>query len=456
MERQGFGFMNVNKKIVVIYILAVLLCLVGLSAFIARTELRNIFIENDSYYANFGSKQVNASYATFFPEVPLVVVSTLQQEKGNAVVKGLFSEKTTSRKKQKKYVRIYEQGKEICGFEARLRTRGNISAQQPKKPYRIISRDKIFINCEHQFGTPLLANNWVLIKCEDLNLLVGFFISHIVQGLPLPSIRFVNVIKDERYKGSYFLLESLTDIMKEKLINEDGYLLENDLYWFKENVHFETYKNYEDVKYNNKWNMVQKYTFKYPRAKDNQDEKVLRIKGYIDHFEKYLYSNDLRFREYYDVESFVNWLLVHDIINTWDAQGSNMFVYVPSFGADKVERRLRMGPVWDLDTALSRDVNSNTMIRGSRHFYYNKLIHDKEFNRCYVRRWQQVKEQIRPYVSKQLKDLLNKQGESIQKSWNMDAKRWGTVPVKLGAEIRRIDEYLQERIEWLNRNVGVL
>ena len=109
------------------------------------------------------------------------------------------------------------------------------------------------------------------------------------------------------------------------------------------------------------------YTFKYP-DEDVAEEKINYIKNFIDIFEisidEGLYDN------YIDVNSWARWLIAHDILGTWDACGSNM--YITKYDNTNYTK-LMMGNLWDFD---SNYINSENF--ASTHFtpsyYFYKLL----------------------------------------------------------------------------------
>ena len=76
--------------------------------------------------------------------------------------------------------------------------------------------------------------------------------------------------------------------------------------------------------------------------------KLIEIENFVNAFEEVLFGDNFKdeagYRNYIDVDSFIDWYLINEIGKSVDAYGyaSVFFSYVPG---DKI----KMGPIWDFD-----------------------------------------------------------------------------------------------------------
>ena len=105
-----------------------------------------------------------------------------------------------------------------------------------------------------------------------------------------PQWEYVNVVINGEYKGDYLLMESVEKEKGRVNIESTGYLLEDDAYWWNEDIYFKgnilLYKS--------------GYTFKYPDNEDLNDSIISNIKNFILEFEEAL-INDRDISQYIDI-----------------------------------------------------------------------------------------------------------------------------------------------------------
>jgi hypothetical protein len=287
---------------------------------------------------------------------------------------------------------------------ARLRVRGNFTATALQKlPYRI--------KLDHSAGLVGLptSKDWVLLaNFYDRSLLrttLGMEASRRV-GLPW-SPRFVDVevYLNGELKGLYQLGEGIEvddDRVDIELADEDepapdgGYLLEADGY-DDSDPRFETSRG------------LQVYV-KDPD--DAEDEFVDSVAEYVEAFEDVLYSPDFAhpvdgYAPLIDVDSFVDWYLVMELVKNVDA-GMNNSVHLQR----DVGGLLAMGPVWDFDISggnrmrwdgtspegwyvrhnwYGEDAWVPSQLDGPDGHWWFRLFQDPAFEARVAERWQEVR-----------------------------------------------------------------
>ena len=175
---------------------------------------------------------------------------------------------------------------------------------------------------------------------------------------------------------------------KRVVLDNTGFLIEDDTFWWNETVYFKT----------NHQQSLTAYTYKYPDNDDMTDSIQNIIKQYMNEFESALYSKG-DVSHYIDYESFAKWILIHDILGTDDSAGCNRFLYKYNYDKNNpFSSKLKMGPVWDYDSTFRSDDWSSIHTTNSW-FYYSLLFEREDFVDVYLNLWKQV----RPVILNELK-----------------------------------------------------
>lgn len=232
---------------------------------------------------------------------------------------------------------LYDSGdyeKDVSGMTIKLR--GNTSAYDAKKPYKIKLQKKFDL---------LMGGNdavykdkeWLLLKDDYFTTIAGFKISEMVGMIWVPRCHFVNVVINGTYRGCYLLCESVKRNPDCRLnVDKDcGFIFECDPYWWNEEVYVYAERN---PSYN--------YTFKYPDAEDITEEQLAYMQDLVNVYEASLKKS--YYPDLIDVRSFAAWCLVHDITGTQDSGGSNRYyTKYDTTAATKIVMPL----AWDFDMA---------------------------------------------------------------------------------------------------------
>ena len=239
-----------------------------------------------------------------------------------------------------------------------------------------------------------------------------------------PDWRFVNVVYNGQSRGCYLLCEQVrVGDCRVDIDEKEGYLLEVDSY-FDEPCRFRTARRSLPVNV---------------KAPDDPSlEQMAYIEGYLNEIESLLYgdSTDFRtlFRDYLDMDTFVDWWLVHELAQNAEPNGPrSCYMYKDKGGL------LKAGPVWDFDLAfitvgqdaggdirparLNRpDVVTLTgdSLYNRRALWYDRLFDDSVFC-CRVReRWTELSPRFRA-----LADSLDRWQALIGPSALADEQLWG-------------------------------
>lgn len=215
----------------------------------------------------------------------------------------------------------------------RIRIRGNSTgANNVQHPYKLkLTKKADLISPQNPIAPD---KEWVLLNaiawnpsfstnCSSILTWVGGSIGRILQMDFVPRTNFVNVVINGKYEGLYTLIENVKRSSNRIDIHKSGFILENDIFWWNSELTFQT-------KY---LPSFMGYTFKYPDDDEITDEQFHAIEQYINDFEKALYENG-DINRFIDLTSFARWILSHDILGSFDAGGTNMFISKDRFSAE--------------------------------------------------------------------------------------------------------------------------
>jgi hypothetical protein len=340
---------------------------------------------------------------------------------------------------------IYDSGEYMPGASGiRIKQRGNISATWNKKPYKLKLSKKydLFKRGDKKYR----SKDWILLSCPkvDINTLVGFKVSELLGMEWTPEIQYVNIVLNGDYKGLYLLCESVEKSEGRCDVSENGFIIEDDAYWWNENVYFKG----ELLPY------YMGYTFKYPDADDVTEEYLSALKDYIIEVEEKL-SKYEDISEYLDLKTFAMWLMGHDILGTEDAAGSNRYIYKNDFiPGNATSSILKMGPLWDFDDIYRREGKWSQQHDGNYRFYFKYLLNYQEFIDEYVVLWCDIKNTLYNDLMDYLHTFEQDYGETLDICRELDSKRWHRSRYNLIADdIRIVDEWMSSRLEWIDEQL---
>lgn len=348
---------------------------------------------------------------------------------------------------------LYDSGEYVDGISGlTIRIRGNTSAYgYPMKPYKLNLQKKadLLLRGDKKYND----KDWLLLNDYKLNTIVGNKVSELVGFLWHPKFEYVNFFLNNDYQGLYLLSESIKrnpdcriDVSK-----EEGYIFENDAYWWNESVYADTH--IINPRYN--------YTFKYPDSDKMTEEQVNYIMAVMDDVETSIL--DGTYPDKIDVESFTKWLLVNNIIGSYDSGGSNM--YLTKYDNTS---KVSMSCPWDFSGMMmygnySRYNEMWASIQKDNIFYYPYLISssNKTFHSVYVKLWDSIKDMVFVEIDNFLADLrkspqaesLNACRKSMTMKWyGKDSKEYKNSDIY--TEIDGMREWFNGRKIWLDENTS--
>lgn len=139
------------------------------------------------------------------------------------------------------------------------------------------------------------------------------------------------------------------------------------------------------------WNAF--FNFDTPNGYKINTEQRSSIEDWMYEFETSLFGNDWLdptngYQKYLDVDSFVDYFILHNITKNSDGLLISMWVYKESANS-----KLKMGPIWDLDLGYNGSPTTGLMYNADR-LWYGRLFSDPSFKQAYIDRWQELRGDI--------------------------------------------------------------
>ncbi len=333
---------------------------------------------------------------------------------------------------------LYDSGdyeKNVGGMTIKLR--GNTSAYQDKKPYKIKLQRKADLLLRGN-DSIYKDKDWLLLKDDYLTTTVGLKVNEIVGMVWTPQHHFVNVVINGRYRGIYLLCESIkrNPDCRLDVDKSAGYIFEFDPYWWNEDL-------YVQSSYAPSYN----YTFKYPDSEDVLPEQLGYMQSLVSCYEQSVKNGT--YSDVIDVASFARWCLVHDIMGTKDAGGANLYY---SKYDTTASTPIVMPVAWDFDMALR-----TTSAWSNSHLDHMMQLIDSP-NRAFVTEFAKVWHEIGTTLRRKMNDYMNdfcdsSQGRAMQSSLEINKIVYGHGPSSVSEMVKEFSGWFNSRYFWLKSHI---
>lgn len=328
-----------------------------------------------------------------------------------------------------------------------MRGRGNSTWHYPKKPYafKLDSKAEILGMPKHKRW--VLLANWM-----DRTLLrnrISFAVAMKTGLAWTPHGEFVEVILNGEFLGNYYLCEHIKidknrvniDELEDDVV-DSGYIFELDTY-FDEDFKFRS--QYYDMP----------YMFKDPD--EVNDAQFAFMQDYVNNMEASLYSNSRfaarEYTEYLDVDSFIDWWLVHEITgNSEPKHPKSSYMHRNTGG------KLTMGPVWDFDWETFKP-HQYYQIKDK--MYYGRLFQDAQFKQRVKERWNDLEAGFR-----EIPAYIESEAARIKSSESMNHEMWPITPeggqglvngdekLTFDEAVQRMKKAYEDMLEWMDQNIN--
>ncbi len=370
-----------------------------------------------------------------------------------------------------------------------IETRGNSTQLYDKKTYTI----ELWDEEANEISTPLLGmgkeEDWILhamvLDKTQLRVPLSFDLFR-QMGHYAANYRFVELIVDGGYRGTYILTENIKrdddrvdiakldadDIAGDSLTG--GYILRIDWTWdvIQEDL-FES-------NYNSQGGIPMKYQLYYPKPDRIQPEQKEYISNYIHDFESAVFGpgftsqDGVRYTDYIDLNSFVDFVLINEF--TKNSDGFKLSTYMHK-DKDSKGGKLTAGPIWDFDqsfglsTVCSSHVTSgwtylqnqeNCEDVGTMPLWWRVMMEDPIFINRLKCRWEEFRssflqtDSLFQWMDTQVAFLEEPLGRNFQK-WDFIGNNiWiepFPIPETYDEEISYMKTWIENRLEWLDANM---
>ena len=319
----------------------------------------------------------------------------------------------------------------------KIRHRGNSSAVSYRnKPFKLTLEKKAdLIITPEDDGTDKSSKHWVLLNCSFS--IRSHFISQLAKLIEMeyaPRVEYVNVIINNDYRGIYILSENVRrETCRVDVDKDEGYIIELDAYYWN-----------EPFSIRSKFTGFLQWTLKYPDSEDLTPEQEANIRNDIERLEKAVSASN--FPEVIDVYSVARWILLHDILGTYDPSGSNIFVARKNREPSSL---MRMPVGWDMDSSMDiKRLNEWSRTHTEVGIFLSHLFANQycpDFNLAYINDWRRVLGAgVMEQMAQSCLDFPNtEQGQGLTRSYPLHAKRWGWDP-----SIFDVESQSQADAEW--------
>lgn len=327
--------------------------------------------------------------------------------------------------------------------DIKVRIRGNTSAVDKRKGYKL--KVKTAVNMMNPQNDEYAHKEWLLIPAYDLKFAVATEIAKICGMEWQPRCSFVNVLMNGDYLGCYWLTEEINASVNRCNIDESGYIIECDAYWW--NSDDEYFKIDDQIP-------QMGYTFTYPDYNQLNDSQLTAIKQHFNQAITYLRNGDKRYLDYIDINTWSAWLLIHDILGTFDSAGSNIYYYKENFKINNANSsKIKMGPVWDFDSAFLSEAGWSK-IRNEEFGFFPLLLNETEFIEKYEEKWTEVSDGLMLKVDNKIKEFFIDDKTITKSSFHLNSIRWQTEQITLEEQRTFYRNKLDGQIKWINNNIN--
>jgi len=340
-----------------------------------------------------------------------------------------------------------------------IEARGNSSLGLEKKSYTVRMSGG---------GVPVLGmpadSTWILhamhIDKSLMRIPMSFYFSD-EMGHYVTRHQYVEVNLNGQYIGLYLFCEKILR-SPDRVNVDDGYILRID--WDDGSGGFES--NYESM-----GGVDMNFQYYDPKGSSMDLTYKSDMKSYMNSFEELLFTQDPGYRNYIDMESFADFLLINELSKNSDGYKLSTYVHKPDSG------KLTAGPIWDFDQTYGLSmVCSNfdhcgwTYLQNqdgcedlsSMPMWWAELTKDSVFCNLLVSRWQNFRGSFLHLDS--INYWIDSNYVFINAAVNRNFVQWPILGTDIWiepqplqpdypSEIAYMKSWMEKRIQWMDANL---
>ncbi len=356
-----------------------------------------------------------------------------------------------------------------------IRIRGNSSRYFDKKSYLLRFTDEKGEYEDHEVMGMDAHYEWALYGPYLDKTLMRNYMWYNIAGEMMdyaPNVRFCEVILNGEYQGLYVMVETITNgvdcrvNVSEPVDNttSTGYVLRLDRGSENEKknlVNFTYYAYLFDRNYNHCVNI------QYPKSGALTQEMVDAIEQEFSDFEKALYSFDYNtydygYQNYIDVDSFVDYFIINEFTQNYDAGYLSTYLYKDIGG------KYRM-VIWDFNSACNNYQEDTTAIsfQTQNTPWQKMLTRDEDYDRRIVDRYRMWRESFlsEAYLMDYIDGIIAYLGPAIDRNFQV----WGYIfeeylplepesrnPDSFEDAVEDMKDFIRERGAWMDQYIEVV
>ncbi|MBQ8383283.1 MAG: CotH kinase family protein [Clostridia bacterium] len=358
----------------------------------------------------------------------------------------------------------------IGNVSGTIRGRGNSTWKWDKKPYKIkLDEKESLLGLDDNRDWILLANyaDKSLIR-NTLAYEMGRVLDNLVWS---PHSYPVDLFVNGEYRGVYALGEHM-EVASGRVDIEEG-SLEPDTDYLLEIGGMAPTGDVNGVHYfHTDGRLVRFATFKSPDFEEITQEQKDFITDYFQKAEDAIKKGE-GYEEYIDVDSFVDWIILHELSYNLDSCFRRSCFLVKEKGG-----KIRMGPIWDFDLAFgnfSRDnknydnwvtIGSNEEDAYVQYNWCTYLLRDGAFCARLAERWEEVRDRLLSVAG----DTIDTYGAMLDggsqqanfevwKIWDIRAgyqSKWCSAENTYEKQLQYLKNFLQKRAAWMDNAIPKL
>lgn len=298
---------------------------------------------------------------------------------------------------------------------------------------------------------------------------------------------FYNLTINEDYKGTYVLMEKIKrdkNRVNIKKVDEDditgGYIIKidksnRDEEKFESEIGWLSKYNPFGFERNDETSTAIRFLYEYPDADDITKEEKEYLQGYIEDFESALASDEYKnpengYRNYIDVDSFVDFLILNEFSKNIDAYRISTYMY-----KENKDGKLFMGPIWDFNLAFGNadycegwstqgwvyqfnSICSNDSLLVP--FWWGRLVSDPFFIKKIQDRWQELRAD--EFSTDSIIERIDGYHSHLEehKALRKNFSRWKIlgryiwpnyfIGNNYNEEYRYLENWIRSRLDWLD------
>lgn len=411
-------------------------------------------------------------------ELPVIVIDTNGQELER------YNEINAEMKVyENNHINNFKGTKPTLKTDIFINIRGNSSAEMPKKQYGIkLITSKEKERKESMLGLPK-DNNWVLNgPYMDKSLIRNHLVYKTANNIMgyAPRTKYCEVylntsgekeIEDMHYIGVYVLIEKIkagtSRVNLSKPINyldETSYIVLRD-YAKEHDTLLDTYSKTLMIEGSGRYS--NQLICDYPKGTKLTEEKLDYINKDMDEIEKSMFRKsfkdpNLGYRNYIDVESFAQFIIINEFFRNIDGAARSAYFH------KEIDGKLKAGPVWDFNLSMGNAEFSNAKTVDGFEIgimpWYEQLIKDEYFVNEIIKEYKKLRKTYlkEENLFNEIDKIVNELGAAVDRNF----ERWPLVYEKNvypnpsnpetknhEEEIKQMKKFISDRAKWMDENI---